>query len=338
MRRLRATILICLGVVLPTAVALAASVQSSQDGGALWARRDGSELVLGGRAETELRVDLPPGATIRTLEPIADGWLAAGRLPDGNGTDLLLIAGGVQGADLLTVPDRGEARYRGQPFLFVEDGSLVGLAWAAGAGPRELEIWAAPWREGRWDTPELVSAKGVGSQVAPRGAVLEDGSWLLVWTAFDGQDSEVLFSRRQGAGWTGPESIHLPNDVPDILPDVVPVEGGALATWSWFDGSDYRLKSARLVGDRWTVSAPFGGKGSGEPSFFRTADRILLLYSSVIPMSWSVVEVDSRGHRRRQAVAPVDTYRRPLLVLGDEDEGLLRWPEHDHPLTWRDLP
>ena len=50
------------------------------------------------------QLELPPGATLRQVEPIKDGWVAAGRLPAGSGTDLLIMMDGGDGADLLPVP------------------------------------------------------------------------------------------------------------------------------------------------------------------------------------------------------------------------------------------
>ena len=166
---------------------MAEVLQSAAQAGRLWATRVGAEIRLGTMGAGEMQVELPPGASIRDLEPTAKGWLAAGRLPTANGTDLLLVEGGEKGADLLPVPQRGPGRYRGQPVLLLEDRQLVGLAWAAGDGPRELEIWAAAWQDGDWGPPELVSAKGPGSQVAPAGAVLEDGRIFISSTMIDGK-------------------------------------------------------------------------------------------------------------------------------------------------------
>ena len=202
-------------------------------------------MSIGRSSGAEMQVALPPGAFIRDLEPTAKGWVAAGRLPAGEGTDLLILEGGPDGTELLPVPRRGSERFRGQPVLFLEGRELVGLAWAAGDGSQELEIWAAGWQEGEWGLPEQVAARGPGSQVAPAGAVLEDGSWLLVWTAFDGQDAEIVGSRRVDGRWTEAEPIHPGNEVPDLKPELVALDDGALAAWSWFDGRDYRLKFAR---------------------------------------------------------------------------------------------
>lgn len=324
------------GVVVLATAARADILQSSEDGGRLWTSRGGAEVRVHGLEGGEVRVELPPGALVRDLEPTADGWLAAGRIPAGNGSDLLLIEGRGREVDLLPVPAGSGGRYRGQPALMLEDGRLVGLAWAEGDGSRELEMWAAAWNDGEWGAPELVSPKGPGSQLVPSGAVLDDGTWLLVWTAYDGLDDEVLWSRRIGTRWTTPERVHAPNDVFDLSPVVVSTEGGALVAWSWFDGHDYRLKSARWLNGAWSESEPFGGKGSGEPGLIRAGERILLLFPSVEPAVWTVLELDQTGGVRRQAVVSREPYLRPLLVLPEADEAMLRWPDSDYPLEWQD--
>lgn len=330
--------LLCVFGVLAGFPARAEIVQSAGGSGGLWAMRDGAQLRISAAAGQELEVELPPGASIRELEPTADGWLAAGLLPTSGGSDLLLIEGGEQPTDLLPVPERGTGRYRGQPVLFLESQRLVGLAWAEGNGPREMEIRASLWQDGTWGPPELVSPQGPGSQVAPVGVVLEDGSWLLLWAAFDGQDDEIVASRRFGGRWSPPEPIHDANDVPDLMPDLVPIDGGALAVWSWFDGNDYRLKTARWLGEVWRDVQVSGGKGSGESRLMLGEDRILLLFSSVEPSVWTILEMDRGGNGRRIAVVPRETYERPLLLAGGEDGAILRWSEGDRVLEWRDLP
>ena len=326
------------GLVSSLAAVSGSMLQSSADGGALWARSEGAEVVLVGASADPLAVELPAGATLRQLEPAVGGWLAAGRRPDDGGSDLLLIAGGRDGAGLLAVPDRGTARHRGQPALLLSAGALEGLVWAEGERSTEFEIWAASYEAGSWSPTELVSPRAAGSQVAPRGVVLSDGSWLVVWTVFDGGDSEIVWSRRVAGAWTAPEPLHRANDVPDITPDLVRLEGGALAAWSRYDGSDYRLHTARFTDGRWIEVESFGGKGSAEPRFFRADQRILLLFSSVDPASWTLAELDSSGRRHRESLALVDSYERPLLLLDEGQEGLLRWPELDHQLTWQELP
>jgi hypothetical protein len=338
MKHLRIIVLILAGSALSVAFSRAEILQSAEKSGSLWAVSDGAETRFGMVKGGEIQVELPPGATIRDLEPTADGWLAAGHLPSTGGTELLLIEGSKDGADLLPVPERTSGRYRGQPVILLEDQRLVGLAWAEGNGAREFEIWASVWQDGEWGGSELVSPKGPGSQVAPVGAVLEDGSWLLVWTAFDGNDDEIMASRRIGGHWTLPGPIHSVNEVFDHSPDVVAVKGGALVVWSWYDGNDYRMKSARWLDGLWQEGEVFGGKGSSDPGLTRSGDSILLLYQSVVPASWTVMELDGAGVPVRAAAVPEGTNDRPMLLVEESGDHRLRWPTGEHVLEWQGLP
>jgi len=331
-------LLFCAGCTLLACPSEAQVLQSTSQNGLVWTAREGAETRIHLASGEDIRVELPPGASIRDLEPTTDGWMAAGRLPTGRGSDLLILVDEGDGADLLPVPEGSGARYRGQPVLFLEDGRFVGLAWTEGEGPREFEIWAADWQDGQWGLAQRVSPKGPGSQVAPSGSVLEDGSRLLVWAAFDGEDDEILWSQQRGGRWTPPRRIHLENDVPDLMPAIVSTESGALVVWSWFDGNDYRLKSARWVDGAWLESGAFGGKGSGNVGLIESDDGILLLYQSVKPAEWTVLDLDLSGIPRRVAGVMEESNERPLVVVEDEGETLLRWLQGDRRLEWRDLP
>jgi hypothetical protein len=333
--------LICLGSKVQAEV-----VQSSTGNGAYWLVRDGSEMRIGGPQGPEVAVDLPPGAVIRSLEPSADGWLAAGRMPSGDGTELLLIESRNGVAEVVEAPLRGPARYRGQPVLLMERGQLVGLVWAEGNGHRELEIWAAPRQGDGWGASELIAARGPGSQVAPAAVVLDDGSWLAVWAAYDGRDDEILCSHRRDGEWSVPARVHPDNDVPDLVPTLVPIDDGAMVAWSWFDGNDYRLRLSRWRDQAWSTPQTMGERGSTEPEFIESEGAVRLLYQTVSPWTWTVLELDRTGEARRAAVLGVRTYDRPLL-LDDRDAGpRLLWPQlrtkspaqAARPLEWQDLP
>ena len=341
MRRLLS---ICVTALLPS-VAVAEVVQSSQVEGALWTVTDGptTRLQLSG---VELRVELPPGATIDDLEPVRDGWYATARAPQADGTGLLLIHGSEHGNDLVAVPSGQTGRHRGRAMLVIERDELAGLVWLEGDGARELAVRAATWNGESWSEPETISPRGPGSQVSPRVSVLADGSWLLVWAAFDGSDDEILWSRRQRSVWSPPQPLHQPNDVPDILPRVIATGSGAVAIWSRFDGEDYRLQISSFVDGSWLQPSTFGGKGSGDPVVLRHGDDVWVLFHTVETRSWNVLEVDSGGRGVRLAEVPEVTYERPLLVIDERGEAALRWPEMetldrpglDRPLQWRTLP
>jgi hypothetical protein len=329
------------GLVVP---ARAEVLQSSGREGGYWIVRDGGERRLSGLEGEEMQVNLPPGAVLHDLEPTRTGWLAAGRLPTTRGSELLIIESRDDITDLMAVPARSEGQFQGQPVLLIERDRLVGLVWAEGDAHDQLAIRAAPWTANAWGTPELISPTGPGSQLAPVGTVLDDGSWLVVWPAFDGTDDEIRWSRRIEGEWTSPERIHPDNDVPDILPDVIAIDGGALAAWSWFDGNDYRLRISRLTDGVWSDVETLGARGSVEAGLVQAEDGVRLLYKTVMPASWTVLDLDRDGFVRRQAVLRADTPDRPL-VLSARDGGVrLHWPAIDnqarpsseHVLDWRD--
>ena len=199
--------------------------------------------------------------------------------------------------------------------------------WLEGTRQEELSVWSAAWNGDGWGDPELVSPPGPGAQLAPSVAVLGDGSWLLVWAAVDGEDDEILWSRRGDTGWTIPARIHQDNTVPDITPVVAPIRGGALAAWSFLDGRHFRLRTARFDGAAWEVSEPFGFDGSLGPRFVRRAGRPSLLYRTTSPGGWAVTGYDQDGRAANRAFLPQRDGRPPILDLRNPEGVVLILPE-----------
>ena len=344
MHRLASICLLAVPVALIARAAPAQVRQSSTTDGALWVVTDGATSRLNGPAG-EVRLDLPAGATIDDIEAVRNGWLATGRYPAADGSELLLIAGDPGGSDLLPIPPRTAGRYRGRAVLAIDRGELVGLIWLEGDGVRELAVRAADRTAGGWGESELVSPRGPGSQVAPQVTVLADGSWLLVWAAYDGFDDEIVWSRRESKRWSAAQRLYPDNDVPDITPKIVATAGGALAVWSRFDGNDYRLQLARFADAFWAPPTMMGGKGSGDPLLVRYGAGALLLFQTVETRSWWVIELDAAGGFERLAEVAEDTYEKPVL-LTDDGRPRLVWPELESaprprlevPLVWRELP
>lgn len=344
---MRAKIITLLGgAALIASVSAAGILQAMRGGGELYAVEGRDSLRIGrlGGAEKEVRV--PPGASIHELEPFGTGWLAAGHLPKGDGTELLLLMERDGSIERLPVPQGEGAKLSNQPIAMTQDESLVGLVWASGNDMRSLEIWAAEWLHGKWGDPELVAAKGPGSQLAPRAVVLEDSSWLVVWAAFDGEDDEIVWSRRDRGEWTKPRRVADDNAVPDITPALATIDGGAVLAWSWYDGNDYRLKLSRYLDGRWTEAMSFGERGSLYPSVVQGESGPLVLYKTVEPASWTVLELDRQGIGKRRAVVAVDVEDRPLLTIDSSREVLLRWQsdesgfslELNRVAAWQELP
>ena len=226
-------------------------------------------VALGDSARIELphgrtlRLPLPEGAVVSSFAALDGGWIAAGSIPDeSGGRRLLLLKGDEAGARPLPLPAGQEGLARRRPVLLVDGGRLAGMAWLEGDGPTSLSVRAAAWTGRGWRAPQRVSHPGPGSQVGLAGAVLDDGSWLLAWSAFDGTADEIVWSRRAGQDWLPVERVSRRNAVPDITPSVIATAGGgALIAWSRFDGRGYQMRLARFDGNGWWDDR--GGRGGG---------------------------------------------------------------------------
>jgi hypothetical protein len=218
---------------------------------------------------------------------------------------------------------------RRDPVLLVDGGALAGAAWLEGEAGRPLGVWAAPFDGARWGAPEPVAPPGPGSQLALAGAVLDDGSWLLVWSAFDGGDDEIAWARRLGGGWLPAARLSADNAVPDVAPALAATAGGgAVAAWSRYDGREYRLRLARFEGGAWRGEEWAGPPGSLFPSFTGGRDRPWLLYRDAGARGWAVAEVagpEAAGALRLLGLAPGTPAGRPA-VIAEDGEPVLVWP------------
>ena len=172
-----------------------------------------------------------------------------------------------------------------------------------------------------------MSPPGPGSQLGLAGTTAADGSPLLLWSAFDGSDDEILWSRRDVNGWSKPSRIGADNATPDILPSIARHGGGALAAWSRYDGNDYRVVVARLDGARWTAPVAIGPKGSYDAALGAApSGPAAVVFRSAA--GWEARELDRRGDptRRRAAIPdpPDDDDRAVIESVGAK--GLtVRW-------------
>jgi hypothetical protein len=192
---------------------------------------------------------------------------------------------------------------------------LAGAAWLEGPESRQYEVRYAPWIDGKFGAPEVVSPRGPGSQLALAGAQLADGRLLLVWAGYDGSDDEIWFSVRTAGGgaWTAPARLADDNATPDITPAVVAFGQGALVAWSRFDGSEYRLMSARFDGARAGPARWSAPAGSLFPSFERGPSGPALLYRDARREAWTVAELDAEGAASRSALVESADEGRPLV-------------------------
>ncbi|HVR29242.1 MAG TPA: hypothetical protein VMS86_06865 [Thermoanaerobaculia bacterium] len=323
----------CLALSVAPVRALDATLQASLSGRfyALVDRGDRHwTLVEEGRAPILLPGE--QGEVYDALIAIDGGWLAAGHRPasSGPGRELVLLRGGDGSLDLLPVPPAGGETLL-SPRPLVEDGELVGLAWLEGSDARTLGVRAATWSGAGFAPAAWISPpSGAGSQLALSAAVLRDRSWLLVWSAFDGGDDEILWSVRggpDGPGWSTPARLHADNAVPDITPVVAATWRGAVAAWSRYEAGHYRVRVARFHDGAWRGEERLGGPGSVFPFF--VADEAARGPSLVFPTGvegwWELVELGGSGQvtaRTRWAGRPREA---PLARRGPAGGARLEW-------------
>lgn len=316
------------------------ALAASAPGDVLQAGRPGAELTLvagGDRLELPggavARLEIPAGGAASALAALADGWAVAGSRGDGaGGRRLFFLRGHGDRGRPLPAPAGQRVAVRQDPVLLVDGGRLVGAAWLEGDPARPLAVAAAAWDGTRWSAPERVAPPAPGSQLALAGTVLGDGSWLLVWSAFDGADDEIVWARRVGGSWLAPSLLSADNRVPDVTPGLTAVDGGgAVVAWSRYDGRSYRLRTARFAGGEWRDERWAAGAGSLFPSFAGTGERPWLLYFDASDAAaggsggWTVAELDRDAGVRRRWQTGATPDPRPAVLAAGGDEPLLAW-------------
>ena len=202
-----------------------------------------------------------------------------------------------------------------------------------------LSVRAAARTNGEWSATTVVAPPARGSQTGLVAAVLDAGNWLLVWSAFDGTDDEILWSLGQQDDWTVPRRLGQGNSVPDITPALVATPAGALLTWSRLIDGEYRLMLARFRSHGWSKPKVIGPPGSLQPGFKVQDGQLLLLYRHAWPQGWAVTELSTDGRGRRLAVVSEGGSARPVLMGSSGDTVELRWARGQRQTVgWEALP
>jgi hypothetical protein len=300
--------------------------------------RDGVRVALDSGALVDLA--LPADLALESVAGTDTSWIAMGTRPRGDRRELFVLLG--QGANgprrfLPAIPSA--APIQAHAVALTAGARLAGLVWLEGRDVRSLAVKTSRFKNGRWSAPKTISPPGPGSQLALAAARLADGSYVLAWSAFDGEDDEILWSRgAPGASWTAPRPVAAGNRVPDITPALVSTGSGALLSWSRFDGNDYRVMTAALAANRdatggsWSAPRAVGPPGSVFPTLERTADGIRLLTRTAAPRGWEAIETDAAGKPlRRAAISAADSPAadradRPRLLPTAAGAVTFRWP------------
>jgi len=198
-----------------------------------------------------------------------------------------------------------------------------------GGNRRSLGVRFSRWTEDGWSAPAWIAKPGVGSQLALSAEVLPDGTWLAVWSSFDGEDDEVVYSRLTSQGWSRPRRISVDNAVPDVTPSLAPTRGGAIVAWSRYDGNDYRLRVARFEQGRWIGERWMGRAGSVEPTFLHDSSDLELgprmLYQTASTDSWSLVTFGVSGRFLAESVVRNKHQARPIVHTVPDGAASLEW-------------
>ena len=300
----------------------------------LWSKPGQARVEIDGRFHS---YSLAADEELFEIAETRDGWVAAGRKSGVGLSELFLVEDGGQGFRRLPIPNAGGAALQVRPRLMVREGRLDGVAWLEGNTPAEFEVRASTWSGADWTGPRTVSATGPGSQTGLSSVVLRDGSALLVWSAFDGLDDEVFYSRSQGDGWSPPRRLGSGNRVPDVAPALISTRNGALAAWSRLNGTDYELVIARYRRGRWSEPRVIAKDGALFPQFSRLESGTYLLYRSAKPRGWGVIEVGPAGLAKRRAQFLETASPRPSLEL-DGTAINLRWPDRERERGYWGVP
>jgi hypothetical protein len=291
---------------------------------------DGRLAVRGAGGAAVVTLEPPPGLESPSLIPAGESWVLTATFTSRGRRELLVLLG-ADGADPVHVapPPGRTGPIRTQPVPLLRDGRFDGLAWLEGDDRRRLAVMAATWSGAAWESVQTVAPPAAGTQTALAGAVLDDGAWLLAWSAFDGTDDDVLISQRRREIWSTPARAHADNDTPDITPAVVAYRDGARIAWSRFDGEDYRLTLATLRSSRITEERTLGDPGAVLPLFVRDGGGEQLLYRSVTPYGWTLIEIDAGARPWRRVQFPDTTFgdRAVPDVATDASGAVLSWPE-----------
>lgn len=276
-------------------------------------------------------LSLPARAYLSTLQGAGKHWYAAGVDENASPPRLLLLRGTDGRTTELATPETASPLLV-NPVLVGDGETLGALLWLEGDRFDTLAVRVARVDGDGFGTPETIAPAGPGTQIALSAVQLADGSMLAAWSAFDGEDDEILWSRTTRRGWSAPARVEEDDAVPDVTPSLRALSAGALLTWSSYDGNDYRVRLARFEGGAWSTTETIGGKGSVQPTFADVSPVPVVIYKTAVPRTWTVLALGGADDNRPRAKGsiPLETERRPLIDRSDDGHLSVHWPALEH--------
>lgn len=211
----------------------------------------------------------------------------------------------------------------------------VWMTWVAEDASGSSSLLAAAWNGRTLSPPEPLPAIGDHPGV-PRIAVDGNEQPAVVWSAFDGTDTEIWISRRGAAGWSTPEPL-TDNDVPDEFPDIGRGHEDALVvSWSGYSPTGYQpFATYENLNGAFAAPTRLDANASGATSVLGGADDAIA-WAEIRPETYELrmAARTNRGWQRAAAGGEVGSPRlhaalrgRRLLVASSADdhaEGRLR--------------
>lgn len=327
-RSAKALLLALLLALLGAAATTAQSLHSIGDTGTwLRVKNDQSGLRLESAEAAPRALPFAVGSVANDLRRNGDTfWLAAVE-PTTTGPQIAIVEGrGNQLKRLPRLPTTGGRLLR-EPVLLADPQGLRAVLWLSSDTPRQESLHVARFNGQGWQDATVVAPPGLGSQIALTATVLEDGSWLAAWAAFDGEDTEIMWSRAVDGQWSTPRAVAAGNQVPDITPHLLAIRGGALLAWSRYDGNDYRVTAARFNEGVWQPAQTVGGPGTLYPTF-QPGETPVLVFQQVVPAAWAVTTLDDEGQPKQRSLVLADRDDPPLVERVDAQGALLGWSDN----------
>lgn len=291
-------------------------------------------------------VSVPAGRDAQQLGPLGagdDGAPTMVALPDG---DLLVVAArwSPRGAELWA--QRGNARgwrrarrlrHAGSsdhhPALAVGRRS-VWMTWVS-EDSTGSSLLAAVWNGRTFSVPERLPSVD-GAPGVPAIAIAADEQPAIVWSAYDGTDTEVWISRRAAHGWSAPAPL-TNNDVPDEFPAIGRGRAHRLVvSWSGYSPTGYQPFATYEV-TAGTFSAPTRlDTGAASVTTVLGGADDAIAWAAILPTAYElrIAARTRRGWQRAARIGEVGSSRlhatlrdnRLLVTTGTREHatGLLR--------------